>query len=148
MKVGLSIIVFLASFFSPLVPLIVAVGCAISIDTVFGVTAVLKNGGRKSFKSSIAGTGLASKMITYGLAVTFTFIIDRNFLSDFVNSYFQMKVEFLPTKIVSALFIFIEIVSSYENLNKILGYDVIDKIKSVVSRTKEIKDDFKNIKDE
>jgi hypothetical protein len=129
----------------PVVPMILAVGCAIAIDTIFGIYAVLKQQGRKKFKSRIAGTGIASKLITYTLSVVLVFIIDKNFLTEFIDSYFEMKIEYLPTKIVSALFIFIEMVSTYENFNKILGYDLIDKIKSVASRTKDVKDSIKKL---
>lgn len=147
MKIATSIIIFLCAFFAPVAPILLAVGCAVGIDTLFGMYAVVKSKGRKSIKSDLAFKGIGVKTLVYGFSIVLIFIIDHNFLSELINSYFKIKIEYLPTKIVSALFIFIELISSYENLNKILGYDLIDKLKSVLRKAKTVKEDVKKLKD-
>jgi hypothetical protein len=146
MKFITSFFLFIIAFFAPVYPMLLAVGCAIAIDTIFGIYKVLKLKGRKSFSSKMARIGIVSKTITYALSVILVFVIDHNFLSELINDYFEIKVIYLPTKLIAGVFIFIEMVSTYENLNDILGYDLIERIKSMIGKSKEVKDDIKDFK--
>lgn len=132
-------------FFTPIVGLLVAVGAAIVLDTVFGIYRSIKVKGWK-FVTSRRLSEIISKMLLYELCIICLYIIDFFALTEFFQKWFS--VSFFATKICAILLIFIEGVSIKENFEKATGKDIWAMVKKALGRANEIKDsitDFKKV---
>ena len=138
---GLASIVL--AFFMPIYGLLLAVGLVIVADTITGVYKA------KKLKQKITSRRLSeivSKMFLYQGVVVLFFFIDRFILGEFIQMFIEIPL-FL-TKVVSALLCFIEVKSIDENFEAITGQSLWSKLKDLLARTKELKEDFENIKSE
>ena len=127
-------------FLTPITGLLIAVGMAIALDTVFGIfRAVMVKGW--TFINSRRLSEIVSKMVLYQLCIIFLFIIDKHLLSEFFLRWFS--IEFFATKVCAILLIFIEGVSIKENFEKGTGLDVWALLRKALGRIKEIKDTIK-----
>jgi hypothetical protein len=130
-------------FFTPIVGLLIAVGAAIALDTVFGIYRSVKVRGWK-FVTSRRLSEIISKMLLYELCIVFLYVIDFFVLSEFCQSWFS--VSFFATKLCAIVLIFIEGVSIKENFEKATGKDVWALIKKALGRASEIKDSITDLK--
>ena len=136
-----NIVLPIIAFFAPINGVLITVGAAIALDTIMGLWKSTKN------KIPITSKGLsaiASKMFLYESVVLLTFLLDNFVIGDIVKSIFS--VEFLATKIAAMLFIYIEMKSIDENYKAVKGISLWNELKSMASRTKEIKEELKHIK--
>jgi hypothetical protein len=75
--------------------------------------------------------GLLPKVIIYTLCILVVFIADRYVLNAFVKHYFGF--DFLITKVISLILIFVEIWSIDENFEAIFGHSLITYFKKFMN---------------
>lgn len=130
-------------FFAPITGLMLAVGAAIVLDTIFGIYRSVKCKGWK-FVTSRRLSEIISKMLLYQLCIICLYVIDFFILSEFFQHWFS--VSFFATKVCAILLIFIEGISVKENFEKATGLDVWALIKKALGRANEIKDSITDLK--
>lgn len=124
-------------FVSPLIGLLLSVGLAIVFDTLTGIAKSVKQGGWQTFSSKKL-SNIISKLIIYPAAVVATYIVDKFLLDEFLKMWFQ--IDFMSTKLVTLVLIFIEATSIKENFEAIYKIDIFKKLKNTLKRSKELKD--------
>lgn len=130
-------------FFTPIRGLLIAVGAAIALDTLFGIyRAVIVKGWY--FINSRTLSNIISKMLLYELCIVFLYVIDFFILSEFFEKWFS--ISFFATKVCAILLIFIEGVSIKENFEKATGLDIWTLLKKALGRANEIKDSITDFK--
>lgn len=123
-------------FFAPITGLMIAVGSAILLDTVFGIYRSVKIRGWY-FVTSRRLSEIISKMLLYQMCIICLYIIDFFVLSEFFQKWFS--ISFFATKMCAILLIFIEGVSIKENFESATGLDVWGLVKKALGRAKEVK---------
>jgi hypothetical protein len=116
---------FLASIFTPALPMVISVLLFILLDTFTGLMKahyVKEKRDSNKFKR-----GFLPKLIIYTLCILVVFVADKYVLNAFIKHYFDF--DFLITKVVSLILIFIEIWSIDENFEAIFGHSLIDYFK-------------------
>lgn len=124
-------------FISPLIGLLLSVGLAIVFDTLTGIAKSVKQGGWQAFSSKKL-SNIISKLIIYPAAVVAIYIVDKFLLDEFLKMWFQ--IDFMSTKLVTLVLIFIEATSIKENFEAIYKIDIFKKLKNTLKRSKELKD--------
>jgi len=127
------------SFLMPIVPLILIVGAAISLDTLTGLY--------KSYKTNkpITSRGLSamvSKMLLYQLALILFFCIEKFVLSDIIG--ILTDIPLILTKLVTTTLLFIELTSINENYKDVTGINVWQKFRELLKRAKKVSDEVKD----
>lgn len=144
-----SIGLVLVAFFAPIVPLLILIGFAILIDTIFGIIASVKN------KKPIVSSKLArilTKSIIYMSLVLLAYGIDYILIGEILLNYF--KIHLLFTKLIGIGIVFVEVFSIDEkirafNNNKGIWYyfkRILSKGKQITASVKDIKDDIDELK--
>ena len=128
-------------FFAPIQGLLISVGTAIALDTIFGISKSIKLGDKITSRKL---SNIVSKFVLYEAAVVLIFTIDTLLLGEFLRIWFS--IPFLFTKIVTIILIFIEAVSIKENFEEAFNVDVFKMLKKFLQRSKEIKDDIDVLK--
>ena len=128
------------SLFAPILGLLISVAVAIILDTILGIY--------KSIKLKIPITSrklsnVISKLVLYQVALLSVYGIDRLLLDEFMKLHFQ--IEYIPTKIVALILIFVEVTSIKENFEEAFEINIFKKLKFFLKRTKEIKNDIEEI---
>lgn len=137
-------LVLILSFFLPIKGVILAVGFAIVADTVTGIIKAIKT---KDEITSKKLSKIVSKMILYEGAIVLIFLIESFILGDLIGLVTSMK--FILTKLVALTFIGIEIKSIDENYKAMYNISIIQKIKELLLRAKELKKEISDLtKDE
>jgi hypothetical protein len=129
-------------FLAPIQGLLIAVGCAIVLDTFFGIYRSVKVRGWQ-FITSRRLSEIISKMLLYQLCIICIYAIDFHLLSEISNHFLSVKL--MGTKITAMLLIFIETVSIKENFEKATGLDVWQLLKKALGRAKEVKDSINDV---
>lgn len=129
-------------FFSPIAPILMAVGAAIGLDTYFGIKASIKGG--VPYKSSILRKRLCRKIISYHLAILSFFIMDYFLINAFMINY--IPHEFAFTKVLGLFLIGTELSSINEKSKILYKKSFFEKGKDLIYKIKIIKDDFDGIK--
>jgi hypothetical protein len=135
-----AVIGIITAFLVPIIPLILIVGGAIILDTVFGVYRSFK------LKESITSRKLSrliSKMVLYQSALIGFFCIEKFILDDFILIF--TAIPLILTKLVSVTLIFIEAQSINENWMTITGVSIWKKFKELLYRSKELNNEFKEL---
>lgn len=133
----------LALFFAPIQGLLIAVGMSIALDTFTGVFKSIKLNGLKSIRSRKL-SNIVSKMLLYQITLILLFVIDKFLLNEFAQLHFS--IQFMFTKVVAIVLIFIELVSIKENIEEALKIDIWKMLKNLLNRAKEVKTDINEIK--
>lgn len=133
----------LALFFAPIQGLLIAVAFGIFLDTFTGIFKSVKLKGWSSIRSRRL-SHIVSKMLLYQTTILLLFVIDKFLLNEFIKLHFT--VDFMFTKLVAILLLFIELVSIKENIEEALKIDIWKMLKNLLNRAKEIKDDIHQIK--
>lgn len=127
-------------FFAPVVPILLAVGLMIVIDTYFGIKASKKKG--LKFSSNLLRKGLTRKFISYQSSVLLIFMMDNWIFNELTLNY--ISTDFIITKILAMILILIEFTSineSSEILYKKSFKEVVrQQLKSIFSIKKNIDD--------
>jgi hypothetical protein len=130
-------------FLAPIQGLLIAVGIGIALDTFTGVFKSIKLNGLKSIRSRKL-SNVISKMLLYQVTLILLFLIDKYLLNEFVQLHFT--IQFMFTKLVAILLLFIELTSIKENLEEALNVDIWKMLKNLLNRAKEVKSDINEIK--
>ncbi|MFY7730039.1 MAG: phage holin family protein [Flavobacterium sp.] len=132
----------LLSFLVPLHGLLIAVGCAIVLDTFTGIFKSVKLRGWKSIQSRKL-SDVAAKVLLYNTAVLSVYVMDHFLLSAFFKNWFS--ADYFFTKIISLALVVIELTSVKENFEAAYKKDLWKLLKSIMSRTKEISSDISDL---
>lgn len=130
-------------FFAPIQGLLIAVAFGILLDTFTGIFKSVKMNGWCSIRSRRL-SHIISKMLLYQTTILLLYVIDKFLLNEFVKLHFT--IDFMFTKLVAILLIFIELVSIKENVEEALKIDIWKMLKNLLNRAKEVKDDIDEIK--
>ncbi len=130
-------------FFAPIQGLLIAVAFGILLDTFTGIFKSVKTNGWCSIRSRRL-SHIISKMLLYQTTILLLYVIDKFLLNEFVKLHFT--IDFMFTKLVAILLIFIELVSIKENVEEALKIDIWKMLKNLLNRAKEVKDDIDEIK--
>jgi hypothetical protein len=128
-------------FFAPIQGLLISVGTAIALDTIFGISKAIK---LKEKITSRKLSNIVSKFVLYQAAVLLIFTIDVFLLGEFFKLWFSIPYFF--TKVVTIILIFIEAVSIKENFEEAFNVDVLKMLKKFLKRSAEIKEDIDVLK--
>lgn len=128
-------------FFAPIQGLLISVGTAIALDTIFGIAKAIK---LKDKITSRKLSNIVSKFVLYQAAVLLIFTIDVFLLGEFFKIWFS--IPFFFTKIVTIILIFIEAVSIKENFEEAFNVNVFRMLKKFLKRSVEIKEDIDILK--
>jgi hypothetical protein len=120
---------FIASIFSPALPMVISVLLFILLDTFTGLAKAYYV--KEKRNSNSMKRGLLPKVIIYTLCILVVFIADRYVLNAFVKHYFGF--DFLITKVISLILIFVEIWSIDENFEAIFGHSLITYFKKFIN---------------
>ena len=130
-------------FFAPIQGLLIAVAFGIFLDTFTGIFKSVKLNGWRSIRSRTL-SNIVSKMLLYQITILLLYVIDKFLLNEFIKLHFT--IEFMFTKLVAILLIFIELVSIKENVESALKIDIWKMLKNLLNRAKEVKTDINQIK--
>jgi hypothetical protein len=130
-------------FFAPIQGLLIAVAFGILLDTFTGIFKSVKLNGWCSIRSRRL-SHIISKMLLYQTTILLLYVIDKFLLNEFVKLHFT--IDFMFTKLVAILLIFIELVSIKENVEEALKIDIWKMLKNLLNRAKEVKEDIDEIK--
>ncbi len=136
-----AVIGIITAFFTPIVPLLIIIGCAIICDTILGVY--------KAHKLNLPVTSrkmsqLVSKMCLYQFSIISLFILEKYLLGEF--TLFITTVPFIITKLATIVLIYIEGKSINEHIIKLYNISIWKSLKELISRTKELKDEIESVK--
>lgn len=120
----------------------IAVGMAIILETVFLIYRCAKDP-LLDFAPIESLENLLLKMMLYELCIICLYTMDFFFMSDLTFKIFS--IEFLITKAIALVLIFIELVSIKEHFEKATGRDVWGLVKGALGKAKEIKDSVKDL---
>lgn len=120
------------AFFTPVIPMILTTIFFILLDTFMGLMKVKYLGEQRS--SNGFKRGFVPKVIIYTFVLLVVYMADKNITSEFVKHYTQF--DFVGTKIVALILIFIECWSIDENFKAIFNVSLIDKFKQFLNYLK------------
>jgi len=143
MKIKTSLVAVIGivmAFLVPIIPLLLIVGGAILLDTIFGIIKAKKLGDPVTSRKM---SKIVSKMVLYESAVVLFFCIEKFVLGDIIGLF--TSIPLILTKLVVTTLLFIEGTSINENYQAISGVSIWGKFKSLLSRGKELKKDFKEL---
>jgi len=123
--------------FAPIKGLLIAVGMAIALDTIFGIFKAIKI---KEEITSRRMSNIVSKFVLYEASILLLFVIDKFLLGEFFKLWFQ--IEHFFTKVVSIILIFIEMTSIKENFERAFNIDIWQLLKKTIQRAKYIKNEI------
>ena len=130
------------TFFAPTGIILLSVGAFIMLDTVYGYLKHKKSGTRSS---KGLRNGLVPKSISYILFILTVFILDKAILQDITNSF--IKVDYLVTKLMALVLIWIEWLSINENYKEINGISLIEKFRAMLRGVSKSVESIKKIKE-
>jgi hypothetical protein len=128
-------------FFAPIQGLLISVGTAIALDTIFGISKAIR---LKEKITSRKLSNIVSKFVLYQAAVLLIFTIDVFLLGEFFKLWFSIPYFF--TKVVTIILLFIEAVSIKENFEEAFNVDVLKMLKKFLKRSVDIKQDIDILK--
>ena len=134
------ILITLSAFLMPIKPLMILVGLMIILDTIFGIWKCKKQGTEITSKGL---SSIVSKMVLYEAAVILIFALEKFMLGEFVLLF--TAIPLFLTKVVATLLVGIELTSMSENFKEATGISIWHKIKVMLGRAKDIKDDVNKI---
>jgi len=124
-------------FFAPIKGLLIAVGIAIALDTIFGIFKAIRI---KEEINSRRMSNIVSKFVLYQMSVLLLFAIDKFLLGEFFKIWFQIDNFF--TKVVAIILIFIEMTSIKENFEVAFKVNIWKLLKTTIQRAKYIKNEI------
>lgn len=130
----LAITTIILSFFAPVIPFVITTFLFIVFDTIMGLLKVKYVGEKRN--SNGFKRGFIPKVIIYTLVLFLVFMADRLILSAPIKHYTQF--DYVVTKIIALILIFIECWSIDENFKAIFGVSLIEKFKAFLTYLKSI----------
>jgi hypothetical protein len=136
-----SFFAIIAAFLLPIKFIMLTVGFAIMADTLVGLYRAKKKGEKITSRKL---SQVISKMVLYQSSVVLFFCIEQFILADFIILF--TGIPLFLTKLVGALLVFIEIQSINESLESLTGKGIWDRLKELIRRAKDIKEDISDFK--
>lgn len=127
-------------FLTPIIPLLILVGCFIGLDTVTGIFKAIK---LKEVITSRKFGQVIIKMLIYQLVILTMYGLDILILGTFFKPFFP-ETEYIFTKLVTFVLIASEVKSIDENFKVIFNFSFIELFRNLL---KEIRNDVKTIKE-
>jgi hypothetical protein len=131
------ILVSFCLFFAPIKGLLIAVGVAIALDTIFGIFKAIRI---KEEITSRRMSNIVSKFVLYEMAILLLFAMDKFLLGEFFKIWFEIDNFF--TKVVAIILIFIEMTSIKENFEVAFKVNIWKLLKTTIQRAKYIKNEI------
>lgn len=152
---GLSGLLSLSLYISPIYPLMGLVGAMILADTITGRWAA-KNKAKKEGKdirievsSKKTRDGLIPKVLGYTAVILIIYVLDRFMLTDLMTHFFPaFPVEYSVTKCAGLILMWIEFDSIDENYYKVKGVKIKDIITTKIKKVVGLLRSFKKTKEE
>lgn len=138
-----TIIIGIITFFAPVVPVLLAVGAFIMLDTITGIIKSAKLSGWSSIKSKKLAR-LASKNLVYNAAVLSFFLIDAAIFNDVLFGAFG--VSYALTKVMGIVLCSVELKSIDENFEAIYGVGLWETFGKIIRKGKGIAQGIQEIK--
>ena len=138
-----TIIIGIITFFAPVVPVLLAVGAFIMLDTLTGIFKSAKLNGWSSIRSHKLAR-LASKNLVYNAAVLSFLIIDAAILNDVL--FAAVGVSYALTKVMGIVLCSVELKSIDENFEAIYGVGLWETFGKIIRRAKGIAQGIQEIK--
>ena len=150
-KIGnglLELLIIIGTFFSPAAPVLLAVGLAILLDTHFGVWRAKYD--KEKVTSKKLRLGLVPKAIGYALVVLTFFTLDYSIINEFVKEF--LSVDYITTKLVGLVLIYIEYTSMDESYKVIKGIslkqafgNMVKSVRRLIASIIKVKSDMDEI---
>ncbi len=129
---AINLALFLVAVLTPIVPFVVATMLFIILDTVMGLLKAKYIGEERN--SNGFKRGFIPKMIIYTLLILIVGFGDHFLTNEVIKHYTQF--DFLITKIVACILIFVEAWSIDENFKAIFGFSIFAYVKKFLNWSK------------
>ncbi len=123
------------TFFSPIVPMIILVGCFIIADTVTGIWKAIKLGEEITSNKL---SNVISKSLLYQGALLLAFGLDMVLLG---GGGIIIATDYILSKVLLTAITFIEVKSIDENFEVITGTSLLSHVKQIVTRSIKFKNE-------
>ena len=130
------------SFLLPIKGFLLAVGLMVLLDTIVGIYTTIKLNGRKSYQSTKL-FNFVVKSFFYGSTICIMYVIDYFLIG--VGGFFGISL--ISSKVVSIIFIYIELKSIDESSQKLDNPPFYVMIKNLFTKLKSLKRDLNEILD-
>ena len=128
-------------FITPIKGMLLLISFAVSFDTLFAIYVSIKQKGISSFKSTKL-FNIVVKTFFYMGAILFAFLIDT-----YIFEKKLLDIHYLISKIVSFIWLYIEIKSIDETSQKLGNKSLWVIFKDLIAKAKDIKNDINEIKE-
>lgn len=135
-----ALITFLV-FITPIKGMLLLVSFAVAFDTLFAIYVSVKLKGISSFKSTKL-FNIVVKTFFYMSTIVFSFLIDKYIFEGKI-----LDISYLISKIITFLWLYIEIKSIDETSMKLGNRSLWVIVKEIISKGKDLKKDINEIKD-
>ena len=128
-------------FITPIKGMLLLISFAVGFDTLFAIYVSIKQKGISSFKSTKL-FNIVVKTFFYMGAILFAFLIDT-----YIFEKKLLDIHYLISKIVSFIWLYIEIKSIDETSQKLGNKSLWVIFKDLIAKAKDIKNDINEIKE-
>ena len=135
-----ALITFLV-FITPIKGMLLLVSFAVAFDTLFAIYVSVKLKGISSFKSTKL-FNIVVKTFFYMSTIVFSFLIDKYIFEGKI-----LDISYLISKIITFLWLYIEIKSIDETSMKLGNRSLWEILKEIINKGKSLKKDINEIKD-
>lgn len=140
----ISALLTMVAFLSPIHGVLLCVGLFIMFDTVMAYWRCKIK--KVAWTSKRLRVGLVPKFLSYQSIIILFFLMDKFILFEFTKMF--IEVDFLMTKFLACVLIYIEYRSIDETFKIIKGKTLIQYFKEMLKLANDIKDDMKNKNDD
>lgn len=136
---------FIFTFLSPVLPIVLATILVIGLDTVMGIWKAKflykTNQSKIKANSNSFKKGFVPKACLYTSLILVGYVLDRFMLNEFVTYFmkasFSIKTTYLSTKLLALILISIEAKSIDENFIEIFGVSIRKKLIDLIKKIKQ-----------
>lgn len=132
---------FLLAIILPVQVYLLLIGGVILMDSYYGILLVRKEKGK--FSALKMFKGIRNKIAIYTPAMLGVYWLDMHLLNEFVLQF--INIQSAVTKIGCAVLISTELSSINENINKITGTSLRQRLKNLFRVAKDVKNDYDDI---
>jgi peptidoglycan biosynthesis protein MviN/MurJ (putative lipid II flippase) len=128
-------------FITPIKGMLCLISFAVALDTIFAIYVSIKQKGINSFRSTKL-FNLAVKTFFYMASILLAFLIDN-----YIFDKKLMDIHYLISKIVTFMWLYIEIKSIDETSQKLGNKSLWVILKELIAKAKDLKKDINEIKE-
>ncbi len=139
MKGLFGLLSIICTFLMPIKALVLMVMLFTLLDTITGIYAAIRIGGRKEFRSGKLWN-LVPKVFMYSVTILLSFLVDS-----FVLGGTTLGIKFLISKACSVLWTYVEVKSIDENSQKLGNRPFLDVVKELLRKAASLKKDINKI---